>query len=369
MLNEIKQFVLDKTAVNDKKIGDLFPHATENGIYDRKESCGWTGGFYTGLNYLCYEMSGDEFYLKAARAPLFRLKNALDEKGTKLGHDIGMLFSPSYYADYKITGDEESKKVTIEAGEMLLKRFKTNGGYIQAWDQWGENEFGVENRTRMIIDCMYNLPLLFRCYEITGDKKFYDAAYTHAKTARKYLVRSDYTTPHTFVFNEDGTPRYERTHQGAAHDSCWARGQGWAITGFAMAYRFTGDESFLEGSKGCAEVFLKLTEEDLIPKWDLIYKGNDSEPLDTSAAGIIGNGFMELYDITKDEFYKDTAYKILTSLYEKYSSKDDAAYEGLIKEATGHKPAGRNIRCSLIYGDYYFAELLSRFMGTSKGYW
>ena len=78
---------------------------------------------------------------------------------------------------------------------------------------------------------------------------------------------------------------------------------------------------------------------------------------------------MELYDITKDETYKDTAYRILENLYEKYSSENDAEYEGLIKEATGHKPAGRNIRCSLIYGDYYFVELLSRFMGTSKGYW
>lgn len=369
MLESAKKFVLEKTAQNDKKIGDLFPHATEDGVFDRKEGCGWTGGFYTGLNYLCYEMSKDEFYLKAARAPLFRLKKALDEKGIRLGHDIGMLFSPSYYADYRITGDEESKKVTVEAGETLLRRFKSVGGYIQAWDRWGDDEFSRENLTRMIIDCMYNLPLLFRCYELTGEKKFYDAAYTHAKTAQKYLVRDDFTTPHTFVFNEDGTPRYERTHQGAADDSCWARGQGWAITGFAMAHRFTGDESFVETSKKCAEVFLKLTEEDLIPKWDLIYKGNDDEPLDTSAAGIIGNGFMELYDITKDETYKDTAYRILENLYEKYSSENDAEYEGLIKEATGHKPAGRNIRCSLIYGDYYFVELLSRFMGTSKGYW
>lgn len=369
MLNEMKQFVLDKTAENDKKIGDLFPHATENGVYDRIEGCGWTGGFYTGLNYLCYEMSKDDFYLKAAQAPLPRLEKALEEKGTKLGHDIGMLFSPASYADYKLTGSEASKALTLQAGETLLKRFKTNGGYIQAWDQWGESEFGIENLTRMIIDCMYNLPLLFRCYELSGDKKFYDAAYQHAKTAQKYLVREDYTTPHTFVFNEDGTPRYERTHQGAADDSCWARGQGWAITGFAMAYRFTKDESFLETSKNCVKTFLKMTEPDLIPKWDMIYQGNESEPRDTSAAGIIANGLMELYDATGDETYKETAYKMLLTLYTDYSSKDDAAYEGLIKEATGHKPAGKNINVSLIYGDYYFVELLSRFMGTSKGYW
>lgn len=369
MFENMKDFVLRKVKENDERAGDLFLKSTEDGIYVKTESCGWTGGFFNGLNYLCYEMSGDKYYLNAAQKPLFRLKKALDELGTKLGHDIGMLFSPAYYADYILTDNEESKKITVEAGEVLIKRFKPNGGYIQAWDQWGESEYGIENLTRMIIDCLYNLPLLFRCYELTGDKKFYDVAYTHAKTAQKYLVRDNFTTPHTFVFNEDGTPRYERTHQGAADDSCWARGQGWAITGFAMAYRFTKDESFIETSKNCAKKFLELTEDDLIPRWDLIYQNNADEPRDTSAAGIIANGFMEIYDATGDEEYKELAKKILVTLFEKYSSKDDDTYEGLIKEATGHKPAGREITCSLIYGDYYFVELLSRFMGTSKGYW
>lgn len=370
MLTSIKDFVLRKVRENDERVGDWFLLSTnDDGIYEKRETVGWTGGFFNGLNYLCYQMSDDDYYLNAAQKPLFRLKVALDKHGTALGHDIGMLFSPSYYADYLITGDEKSKQITLEAGETLIKRYKPEGGYIQAWDQWGDNEYGRENLTRMIIDCMYNLPLLFRCYELSGDKKFYDIAYTHAKTAQKNLIRDDYTTAHTFVFNEDGTPRYERTHQGAADDSCWARGQGWAITGFAMAYRFTKDESFLETSKNCFKKFLELTEDDLIPKWDLIYKGNDAEPRDTSAAGIIANGLMELYDATGEQEYKDTAYKMLITLFESYSSKDDDAYDGLIKEATGHKPAGREINCSLVYGDYYFAELLSRFMGTSKGYW
>lgn len=102
----------------------------------------------------------------------------------------------------------------------------------------GESEFGIENLTRMIIDCMYNLPLLFRCYELSGDKKFYDAAYQHAKTAQKYLVREDYTTPHTFVFNEDGTPRYERTHQGAGGRFLLGARASGAITGFADGVPF-----------------------------------------------------------------------------------------------------------------------------------
>ncbi len=367
-LEEIKAFVLRKQREASDRIGDLFPHINPSyEKYELSESVGWTGGFYTGVNYLCYEMSRDPYFLKAAQLPLAKMEKQLDEKGTKLGHDIGFLYSLSHYADYVITGNEDSKAVAIKAAETLIKRFKTNGNYIQAWDIWGPAY--ACNETRMIIDCMYNLPLLFRAYELTDDKKFYDIALAHAQTARKYLIRKDYTTPHTFVFNEEGTAGVEKTHQGAADDSCWARGQGWAVTGFAMAYRFTGNAEFLDVAKNCARVFFEKTEEDLIPKWDLIFQGQADVALDTSAAGIVGNGLMEIYDATGDTFYKETAYKMLVNLYTKYSTKDDPNCEGLIKDATSHHPAGKGIRSCLIYGDYYFAELLSRFLGTSKGYW
>lgn len=369
MLNEIKEFVLKKQKLNCEKIGDLFPHSTDNGKYDRSESCGWTGGFYTGINYLCYEMSGDESFKSVNDKLLVKLEKILDEKGKSLGHDIGMLFSPASYADYKLFGNEHSKEVTLKAGRALCERFHEEGGYIQAWDQWGDSEYGRNNLYRIIIDCMYNLPLLFRCYELSGDKKFYDIAYSHAKAAQANLVRKDYTTAHTFVFNPDGTPKFEQTHQGYSDTSCWARGQGWAITGFAMAYRFTQDKSFLETSEKCAEKFMELTEENLIPKWDLIFKGNRQVPRDTSAAGIIANGLLELYDATGNEKYKETATKIVMELYKNYSSKYEFESEGIITEATGHMPNGINVNVSLIYGDYYFAEALCRIMGITKGYW
>lgn len=374
MMDEIKNFILTKTEKNDQRFRDLFPHRTQNGIYNLLEHCSWIGGFYPGLNYMCYEMSKDKKFIELARVPMQRLKNDLDTRGASLGHDIGFLFSLSSYADYLLTGNEEAKQTTIQAGDTLMQRFKPNGGYIQAWDvHLGELEehadFFAENGTRMIIDCMYNLPLLFRCSELTGDKKYYDAAYTHAKTAQKYLVRDDYTTAHTFVFNEDGTPRYQRTWQGYADDSCWSRGQAWAVTGFAMAYKFTKDESFLETSKNCAKVFIDRLEDDMVPKWDLIFQHQKDVPTDTSAAGIAACGLMDLFDVTGDEYYKDTATKMLLSLYENYSSKDQPDNEGLINGATGHKPLEVDVNCSLIYGDYYFAELLARLTGCTKTFW
>lgn len=69
---------------------------------------------------------------------------------------------------------------------------------------------------------------------------------------------------------------------------------------------------------------------------------------------------MQIYDSTGDEFYYEAAKRIFKTLYESYSTKDDPDNEGLILHATGHKPNGQNIDVSLIYGDYYFAELTER---------
>ncbi len=369
MYNEIKEFILKKQELNCERIGDLFPHTTENGKFDRSEHCGWTGGFYAGLNYLCYEMSGKEIFKETNDKLIDRLEKILAIHGKGLSHDIGMLFTPSTYAKYVLFKDERAKEITIKAGNALCERYKPEGGYIQAWDQWGDTEFGKNNLYRMIVDCLFNLPLLFRCHELTGDKKFYDIAYNHAKTAQKYLVRDDYTTAHTFVFNPDGTPRMQQTLQGHTDTSCWSRGQGWATTGFAWAYKFTGDESFLETSKKCAEKFLELTEDNLIPKWDFDYKGVHTAPRDTSAASIIGLGFMELYDATGDENYKSIAEKILFELYENYATRYEYKTEGLLTEGSGFVGNLVNINVSLIYGDYCFAELLTRLTGKSKGYW
>lgn len=59
----------------------------------------------------------------------------------------------------------------------------------------------------------------------------------------------------------------------------------------------------------------------------------------------------------------------MLSLYDRYSTKNEPLQEGLLKAATGHKPAGSNIDVSLIYGDYHFAEAVARLLGKSVIYW
>lgn len=362
-LKTCQDMILSKIKSNAKRIdGQGFPEATKDGIYNLQKYPSWVGGFYTGLNYICYDWSGDEQYVQEAKKMSAKLKAMLDTNPTSFHHDLGFTFMLSYYQDYLKTGSEESKNVVIKAADVLKTRINDTVGYVQGWNVWGKDEYGRNNQYRMIVDSMCNVPILFTASEITGDSKYKDAAIRHVKATQQYLVREDFTTPHTFVFDAQGNPKFQQTHQGAYDTSCWSRGQSWVINGMALAYEYTGDKSFLQTAIDCADTYFIMTDTDLIPRWDFVYQNNTNQPKDSSAASISACGMMDIWEATGDEYYKNMAYKIWTVLYENYSTINNANDEGIITQATGHKPNNQNINVSLIYGDYYFAQLTNRFL-------
>ena len=55
------------------------------------------------------------------------------------------------------------------------------------------------------------------------------------------------------------------THQGYADESMWARGQAWAIYGYTVVFRETGDPKYLEFAEKLVDVYLKNLPEDYVP--------------------------------------------------------------------------------------------------------
>ena len=217
-LEEIREFIALRTLTNGNTFGDRLPAITSSGKYRFTDNGSWTGGFWPGLNLLVYEWTGNERYLEVARSSRWRLRDRLSAPES-LDHDVGMLFVPSLAADYRITGDTAAKRLALEAAETLADRFNERGGYIRAWNDWMP-----ENDGRMIIDTMQNLPLLFWAADETGNERYLQIASAHAETTARYLVRSDFTTGHTYVFDPStGEPKYMRTHQGYSDSSCGPR--------------------------------------------------------------------------------------------------------------------------------------------------
>ncbi len=353
----------------EKMNGGFTDSVTRGNRYYELDNIEWTSSFFTGMIFIAYELTGEQKYLDAINKHLDSFEHRVENEIALETHDIGFIYSLSSVAYDKLFDSERAREISRKASELLIRRYFDNGKYIQAWGELAKGE----NRGRMIIDCNMNLPLLYYTSEITKDKKFYEIAEQHAKTAGKYIVRDDFSTYHTYFFDpETGAPLRGTTHQGYKDDSCWSRGQAWAIYGFALSYKYTKNPEFLELSKKTSDWFIEHLPKDSVPFWDFDFNDEHEgiQERDSSAASIAACGFLELAKFLDEEgakYYTQKAVEMMESLIDKYSVKDDSA-DGLILHSVYNKNKQKGVDECSSWGDYYYFEALIRLKKEWKGY-
>ncbi|WP_168118615.1 glycoside hydrolase family 88 protein [Paenibacillus sp. HB172176] len=359
-----------KTRANIERFGDQFPHVSTNDVYHLNPNMDWTDGFWTGMLWLCYEYTGDDVFKRAAENNVASFRKRLDTLDHLDHHDIGFLYSLSSKAQWIIEKDEAAKQLTLEAANVLLKRWRPKSGIIQAWGKEGDEH----NGGRIIIDCLMNLPLLYWAYETTGDKKYYDVAVQHADKSRRFLVRGDDSSYHTFYFDpENGNAIRGGTHQGYEDGSTWTRGQAWGVYGFALSYRYTKNPLYLETSLRMAQYFLERLPEDHVVYWDFDAEINADTKRDSSASAITSCGILELLSHLPED-HEDRA-ELEAGLQRSmkglvaYSTMNEQDAQGLIKRGSYSVRAGNSPDDFVIWGDYYYLEALMRLEKGHKGYW
>lgn len=371
MWNAAIHDALTKIKSNIVKHPGKLPHITEGQRYEWGGNDDWIEGFHTGMMWLAYEYGQDAFYKDAAESYLANFRDRLERHVALDHHDIGFLYSLSAVAQWRVTGSEEAREVALQAADKLSKRWRPRIGIIQAWGK----EEDPENGGRIIIDCLLNLPLLFWAYEQTQDRKYHDIAMRHALISQKFLVRGDGSSYHTFYFNtENGNAIRGGTHQGYEDGSTWTRGQAWGIYGFALAYRYTKHETFLDTSKRLARYFIERIPEDGVVYWDFDVPVEEGTPRDSSASAIAACGMLELLEWLGDndpdrDLLEDGLNRTMTGLVEKYATTDLAEAEGLLKHGSYHVRGNRAPDDYMIWGDYYYLEALVRIDKGIKGYW
>ncbi|MFV0362458.1 MAG: glycoside hydrolase family 88 protein [Suipraeoptans sp.] len=386
LLKEGLQDAMNKIKQNSTKFGYQFPEsATVNGVYslcknanvrgityEPGSNIGWTTSFWTGLLLLAFEHNNSEEIMDFVKNHRDSFHQRITEKVDCNTHDLGFLYSLSCVALYKLNGDKKAKEAALMAAEFLMSRYVETAGIIQAWGNMND----PAEQGRMIVDCLMNLPLLYWASEVTGDSKFKDAAYSHAKKAAQYMVRADGTTYHTYFFDvHTGEAKYGNTAQGYADDSCWARGQAWAIYGFALSYAYIGDEIFLDVARKTANYFLNRSPEDLIVYWDLIFNKESQQEKDSSASVIALCGLLELQKHLKSEqekqYYQNAAKCMMKALIEHYATKaDDTANEGVLQHGVYIKTSIQyGVDEANLWGDYFYVEALTRLTLDWNMYW
>lgn len=369
ILENSKEKFLQKIKENVLAYPEDFPTVvSDNNRYGHRPNgeC-WTESFWTGMVWLAYELSGDPIYKTLATKHSQSFKERLEKNLGLEHHDVGFLYTLSCIADHRLTGSKEAKNTAIAAADKLMQRYKEKGAFIQAW---GAN--GDPNNYRLIIDCYMNLPLLYWASQVTGNPNYQQAATNHAHTARKVVIREDHSTYHTYYFDpETGLPKQGTTHQGYANDSCWARGQAWAIYGMALCYRYTKDPVFLNLFYQVTDYFMAHLPEDKVPYWDLYFTEGDEER-DSSAAAIAICGIMEMVTQVSNEkmaAHQKQAEDIMVSMIEHYSTFDMPEANGLLLHGVYSKPRKAGVNEMTLWGDYFFLEAYTRITTPWHPYW
>lgn len=332
-----------------------FPHITKDGTWLENTNGHWTGGFWAGLNWLSYLEKGSKNLIARAEDYTGRLEARKNDNKT---HDQGFIFGPSCVLGYNITGSKKYKELAFCGARNMNDLYNKNSELILAWD-----EKGYENIA--IIDTIMNLPLMIWASDMGGDPQYKTNALKTAQTIKNNYIREDGSTFHVIKWDDEYN-LVGGTHQGYADNSCWSRGQAWALNGFANLYRYHNDEEYLAVAGKLADYYIGHMEDNYLPKWDFYFKNDALALTDSAAASIAANGMILLaqqYRLTGKkelaEKYNNTGISILKSLINEclYDSLDKY---GIIKHAVVDFPRKSGINESTMYGDYYFTEALWR---------
>jgi rhamnogalacturonyl hydrolase YesR len=360
LLNKTVDSILSTTAIavseESQKPVPVSPRTIKEGELVLVPSRDWTSGFFPGIMWYLYELTGDEKWQSNAKSSTARIEQ---EKLNGKTHDMGFKIFCSFGNGYRLTGDTVYRNVIIQSARTLSTRFKPAAGILRSWDH-SRDKWDCP----VIIDNMMNLELLFHATKLTGDSSFYNIAVSHAHTTMKNHYREDNSSYHVLDYDTiTGLVMKKNTHQGYSHESAWSRGQAWGLYGYTMCFRETKDSTFLEQAEKIASYILHHPNlpDDLIPYWDFDAPNIPHEPRDVSAASIMASALYELSEYSRNGVnYRMKADMITDNLAAKYISPEGGNQGFILMHSTGSKPSSSEVDAPLIYADYYFLEALLR---------
>ena len=357
---------------------EKLPFTSVNGVHDDHSHIlnDWTNGFWPGMMWLMYVGTGYEEYRKTAeRAEL--LMDPVLEDYKSLHHDVGFMWIPASVANYRITGNKAAGNKSLFLASTLFSRYNIDGRYIRAWNNWCDTAFDLD-KTRTIVDCMMNIPLLYWASEELKDERFTRVAMAHADTTMRDHIREDGSIIHVVTHDiQTGQSVKLGFFPGGGYneDTSWSRGVAWAIYGFVISYMHTKAQRYLDTAILCADHFIRESKKTgYIPLADF-YAPKAYHCLDASSAMTAVCGIIEIAKALggdRGNYYMGEAMKILRAT-EAYACNYTDDEDALVTKATGFCPRpgrpGTEIEIPLIFADFFFVEAMLKLKGNTFQMW
>lgn len=324
-------------------------------VWDSWADFQWAG-FLAGRLWLLHLLTQNKRYASAAMHICEQIGPALAKHPTvfsSTGIDM-------YYAltlGYQISKREQLKQWALAGGDNFANIFdRKAGAFLQ-----------IANADRIVIDTGLNLPSMLWASQWESERA--ELAYRHLDTVLDVgLIRADGSSCHAAALApETRTVTGLFSLQGWNNGSVWARGQAWAMLGFAHAYEAGGERRYLDAARRAADWYVDNAPPGWVPRYDYNDPDRETLPYDSCAACIATANLMRLARWLPDraERYRTVARQTLDALIANFLSVGGVVLHGSwgrMRHIEAGKPRlGRFPQEDIMpYGNYWIAECLFR---------
>ena len=324
-------------------------------VWDSWADFQWAG-FLAGRLWLLHLLTRRQRYGDAAMQICERIGPVLARHLTvfsSTGIDI-------YYAltlGYQISQRDQLKRWALAGGDNFANIFDAKAGaFLQ-----------IAGADRIVIDTGLNLPSMLWASQWQPERA--ELAYRHLDTVLNVgLVRADGASCHAAALDpESRAVTGLFSLQGWSNSSVWARGQGWAMLGYAHGYEASGNRRYLDVAQRAADWYVDNAPPDWVPRYDYNDPDRHTLPYDSCAACIATANLLRLarWLPERAERYRKVARETLTALVANFLSVGGVVLHGSwgrMRHVEPGKPRlGRFPQEDIMpYGNYWIAECLFR---------
>lgn len=268
-------------------VGDAWPYYAdpETGEWVTTDDGDWCDGHWIECLWIVGELTGNDALIEEARDRTERVRYKLERDDMFRGHRF-------YYSAARLwntTGDRSMRTLALAAAYAVRSMAMPVNGAMPIGTQVQVKSTTLASRSIVAVDNVHpNLMLDWWAYGETGDSTFVDGARQHLDLTIQDFIRADGSTVEFIEYDPDsGAVVREFTLLGAHDESCWSRGQAWAIAGFLRAWEETQDQTYLEAAGTLFDYWWERTGEDRVPPYDFKDPDVPDVPKDTSASAIV----------------------------------------------------------------------------------